>query len=58
MKKPLRFKRGTILKNNRSGEYVVFLGMMCRDIYHVWHYHYKDCYFSAESIIGKWKVVK
>ena len=57
MKKPLRFKRGTILKNNRSGENVIFLGMV-DGCFHVWHHLFKDCYFSAESIINKWKVVQ
>ena len=57
MNNTLRFKRGTILKNNRTGEHVVFLGMVDNS-FHVWHYHFKDCYFSAESILDQWKVVK
>ena len=57
MKHPLKLKRGTVLKNIRSGEHVIFLKMV-NGAYYVWHRVFKGCHFSAGQIMDKWKVVQ
>ncbi len=50
-------KVGDLIRNIKSGQYVVFLGK-AKDCYHFWHHEFKDCHFSIKNWKAEhWEIV-